>query len=137
MDNGVGQIMMISPHTDMTGMAGGDNVPQALRAVAAKGTTAQAGGRDLVHAAQEFEAYFISYLMKTMRDTIPAGLIPNKGGKVFESFYDEEIGRLGAIQGSLGYAKMIAAHYQQFEPNKTPAAPLSFGGEAPIHTLRK
>ena len=62
---------------------------------------------DLKDAAHEFEAYFISHMLKVMRETVPKGALENKGGAYFYSFYDQEIGRLASEAGGLGLAKMI------------------------------
>ena len=62
---------------------------------------------DLKEAAHEFEAYFISHLLKVMRETVPKGALENKGGAYFYSFYDQEIGRLASEAGGIGLAKMI------------------------------
>lgn len=62
---------------------------------------------DLKDAAHEFEAYFISNLLKVMRETVPKGALENKGGAYFYSFYDQEIGRLASEAGGIGLAKMI------------------------------
>ena len=61
----------------------------------------------LKDAAHEFEAYFISHLLKVMRETVPKGALENKGGAYFYSFYDQEIGRLASEAGGIGLAKMI------------------------------
>ena len=61
----------------------------------------------LKDAAHEFEAYFISHLLKVMRETVPKGALENKGGAYFYSFYDHEIGRLASEAGGIGLAKMI------------------------------
>ncbi|MBK9305801.1 MAG: rod-binding protein [Nitrospira sp.] len=61
----------------------------------------------LVQAGQEFEAYFISYLLKVMRETVPEGALANKQGAYFYSFYDEEIGRRAAESGGIGIARMV------------------------------
>ena len=39
--------------------------------------------RRLMEAGQQFEAYFISHLMKVMRETVPKGVIANKQGGLF------------------------------------------------------
>ena len=57
--------------------------------------------------AREFEAYFISHLLKVMRETVPKGALENKGGAYFYSFYDQEISRLASEAGGIGLAKMI------------------------------
>ena len=75
---------------------------------------------DLKDAAHEFEAYFISHLLKVMRETVPKGALENKGGAYFYSFYDQEIGRLASEAGGLGLAKMI---HEYMEKN---AQPLKF-----------
>jgi flagellar protein FlgJ len=62
---------------------------------------------DLKDAAHEFEAYFISNLLKEMRATVPKGVLENKGGSYFYSFYDQEIGRLASEAGGIGFARMI------------------------------
>ena len=75
---------------------------------------------DLKDAAHEFEAYFISHMLKVMRETVPKGALENKGGAYFYSFYDQEIGRLASEAGGLGLAKMI---HEYMEKN---AQPLKF-----------
>ena len=75
---------------------------------------------DLKDAAHEFEAYFISHMLKVMRETVPKGALENKGGAYFYSFYDQEIGRLASAAGGLGLAKMI---HEYMEKN---AQPLKF-----------
>ena len=75
---------------------------------------------DLKDAAHEFEAYFISHMLKVMRETVQKGALENKGGAYFYSFYDQEIGRLASEAGGLGLAKMI---HEYMEKN---AQPLKF-----------
>lgn len=71
---------------------------------------------DLKEAAHEFEAYFISNLMKVMRETVPKGALDNKGGAYFYSFYDQEIGRLASEAGGLGLARMIHEYTEKMLP---------------------
>jgi peptidoglycan hydrolase FlgJ len=69
---------------------------------------------DLRNAAHEFEAYFISHMLKVMRETVPkGGALENKGGAYFYSFYDQEIGRLTSEAGGLGLAKMIHEYMEK------------------------
>lgn len=75
---------------------------------------------DLKNAAHEFEAYFISHMLKVMRETVPKGALENKGGAYFYSFYDQEISRLASEAGGIGLAKMI---HEYMEKN---AQPLKF-----------
>ena len=70
--------------------------------------------QQLVQAGRQFEAYFISYLLKVMRDTVPEGALANKQGAYFYSFYDEEIGKRAAESGGIGIAKMVQEYAQQY-----------------------
>ena len=81
---------------------------------------------DLKGAAYEFEAYFISHLLKVMRETVPKGALENKGGAYFYSFYDQEIGRLASQAGGLGLARIIQEYTEKMLP------PSSFQNRQPI-----
>jgi len=70
--------------------------------------------QQMVRAGQQFEAYFISYLLKVMRETVPQGNIANKQGTYFYSFYDEEIGMRAAESGGIGIARMVQDYAQQY-----------------------
>ena len=72
---------------------------------------------DLKDAAHEFEAYFISNLLKEMRETVPKGALENKGGAYFYSFYDQEIGRLASEAGGIGLARMIHEYTEKNTPS--------------------
>jgi flagellar protein FlgJ len=63
--------------------------------------------RQLIEAGRQFEAYFVSYLLKVMRETVPEGAIANKSGAYFHSFYDQEIGLRAAESGGIGITAMI------------------------------
>jgi flagellar protein FlgJ len=76
----------------------------------------QAGMASLKDAAHEFESYFISNLLKVMRETVPKGALENKGGAYFYSFYDQEIGRMAAESGGLGLARMIHEYTEKNSP---------------------
>ncbi len=90
---------------------------------------AQTGG-DLKRAAQAFEAYFIGYLLQTMRSTVPKGLLPNQGGEFFTSFYDQELGRLAAEAGGLGLAHVLQEHLSGLDTR----LPLKKGLKAYAHS---
>ena len=65
---------------------------------------------DLLKASQEFESYFVSYMLKVMRETVPHGeLTANKMGDMFNSFYDEEIGKRAAQSGGIGLSDYMLA----------------------------
>lgn len=68
----------------------------------------------MAEAGRQFEAYFIAYLLKVMRETVPEGTIANKQGAYFYSFYDEEIGRQATESGGIGIAKMVQEYAQQY-----------------------
>lgn len=70
--------------------------------------------QQLVQAGRQFEAYFVSYLLKVMRETVPEGSLTNKQGAYFYSFYDEEIGKRAAESGGIGIARMVQEYAQQY-----------------------
>lgn len=67
----------------------------------------RAGRVSVQEAAQEFEGYFLAYLMGVMRETVPDGPFDSKAAKAFYSFYDAEIGRMAARSGGVGLAKSL------------------------------
>lgn len=77
------------------------------------GEASQQTPEEIRRAAVEFESYFLSYLLKVMRDTVPTGLIENKMGHLFDSFYDQEIGLRGAQAGGIGLADLMVRAYTQ------------------------
>jgi flagellar protein FlgJ len=87
---------------------------------------------ELRKAAKEFDGYFVSYLMKVMRETVPKGFLPNKGGEQFYYFYDQEIGRLAAERGGLGFGKMVLEQYLAQQRRETPKNLSSSGSSQPI-----
>lgn len=90
-------------------------------------TKAGRNGAEIKQAAKELDAYFISYLMKTMRETVPKeGLLSNKHGDQFYYFYDMEIGRLAAERGGLGFGALVledAAKQQPVDNQKNLSSP--------------
>ena len=75
---------------------------------------------ELLRASQEFESYFLAYLLKVMRETVPKGaLTANPMGEMFYSFYDEEIGKRAAQAGGIGLSEYMLAKISQNE-DKTP-----------------
>jgi flagellar protein FlgJ len=87
--------------------------------------------RQLVEAGRQFEAFFISYLLKVMRETVPEGAIENKRGAYFHSFYDQEIGVRAAEAGGLGIGNMVRA-YAEHNLGLRPGTPSSFSRSEPI-----
>lgn len=70
--------------------------------------------KQLIEAGRQFEAYFISYLLKVMRETVPQGAIVNTQGAYFHSFYDQEIGQRGAESGGIGITRMVQEHAEKY-----------------------
>jgi Rod binding domain-containing protein len=69
----------------------------------------QEGKENLKDAAMEFEAFFLYYMLKTMRETIPKGGFLGSGNaeKVYTSLLDESLAKNMALRGGLGLSKII------------------------------
>lgn len=82
---------------------------------------------ELLRASQEFESYFLSYLMKVMRETVPKGeLTANPMGDMYYSFYDEEIGKRAAQAGGIGLSAYVldaVARNEDLTPSPKTAPP--------------
>ena len=81
---------------------------------------------EILKASQEFESYFLSYLMKIMRETVPQGaLTANRMGEMFFSFYDEELGKRAAQAGGFGLSQYMLASIsdQETAANTLPPPP--------------
>ncbi len=91
--------------------------PSAPHMEAASQAIHRTGGRQeaekMRQAGREFEGFFISYLLKTMRETVHSTLLKNQAGEMFYSFYDQELGRLAAEAGGLGLGNMVETYIQQ------------------------
>ena len=97
MINGIG-LLEISNATDALAGSKLDKIEQLSR----RG--------ELSRASQEFESYFLSYMLKVMRETVPQGeLTANKMGEMFYSFYNEEIGKRAAQSGGIGLSDYVLA----------------------------
>jgi len=80
---------------------------------------------DIRQAAQEYESYFLSYLMKAMRETVPKGsLTSNPMGETFYSFYDEEISKRAAKSGGIGLADFMLASLAEAPSQSLPSQSL-------------
>ncbi|MBN2244031.1 MAG: rod-binding protein [Acidobacteria bacterium] len=64
---------------------------------------------DLREAAQEFEAIFIAYMLKVMRETIEeSGLTDGGPGKaIYTELFDQQISRSLASRGALGLSDLL------------------------------
>lgn len=74
------------------------------------------GPADIRKAAREFEAYFVAYLLKVMRETVPTGLLGSQAADTYYYFYDQEIARLAAEGGGLGLANFLEEHLSEPPP---------------------
>ncbi|MCC2641809.1 MAG: putative Peptidoglycan hydrolase FlgJ [Nitrospira sp.] len=84
--------------------------PSGSLTPAGPGQSGEKTRAELHKAGQEFESYFISYLIKNMRETIPKGLLDRKGEQVWYSFYDQEISRLATQAGGIGLTAFVDAY---------------------------
>jgi flagellar protein FlgJ len=89
------------------------------RLIAGSKEIAQQSPEEIRKAANEFESFFLSYLLKVMRQTVPTGLIDNKMGHLFDSFYDQEIGLRGAQAGGIGLSELMVRAYTQNQGDGT------------------
>lgn len=78
--------------------------------------------QELLHAAKQYESFFISYLMKTMRETVHESGMSGKMAGYFYSFYDQEIGNRAAENGGIGISRMVQDY---IEINYPPAPQVS------------
>lgn len=78
--------------------------------------------KELIKAAKQYEAFFVSYLMKVMRETVHESEMTGKMASYFHSFYDQEIGNRAAESGGIGITQMVQEYIQKNYP-PTPKVP--------------
>lgn len=83
--------------------------------------------RALREAVQQFEAFFVSYLMKQMRKTVNenGGLFaPSQGEKLFRDMMDDETARAASTTDQMGLAelmyKQLVLEHKNQEGNNQP-----------------
>lgn len=76
----------------------------------------QADQKELIKAAKQYEAFFVSYLMKVMRETVHESEMTGKMGSYFYSFYDQEIGTRAAESGGIGITQMVQEYIEKNYP---------------------
>ena len=66
-------------------------------------------------AAKEFESYFVSYLLKKMRDTVPkSGLLDSgAGGEIYKSMMDEKVAEGIAGSGGFGLSQLLIRQWTE------------------------
>ncbi len=87
--------------------------PAGLDRVQGQGQAGQKSTEAMHKAGQEFEAYFISYLIGKMRETVPKGLLDRKGEQVWDSLYDQEIAKLATQAGGIGLTAFVDAYVKK------------------------
>src|SRR5882757_727075 len=70
-------------------------------------------------AAKQFESFFLSYLMKEMKqNTMESGLFGNgMGADTYTDLFNEKLSQVMAERGGIGLADMVMKHIQ---PASTP-----------------
>ncbi len=75
--------------------------------------------KELLKAAKQYEAFFVSYLMKVMRETVHESEMSGKMGSYFYSFYDQEIGNRASESGGIGITQMVQEYIEKNYPPST------------------
>ena len=88
--------------------------PDEIASLKAKGN--QGDREELIKAAKQYEAFFVSYLMKVMRETVHESEMTGKMGSYFYSFYDQEIGNRAAESGGIGITQMVQDYIEKNYP---------------------
>ena len=115
----------------------GRHLEGKLRAI--QNSAGEKQSRDLKKAAQEFEAVFIAYLWKVMRETIEqSGLLEEGLGKsIYMEMFDQEISMSMARRGALGISDLLYQNLSKAETDeemnnssRAPASPQGTGNGA-------
>ncbi|MEY4528785.1 MAG: hypothetical protein RL768_2504 [Nitrospirota bacterium] len=88
--------------------------PDEIASLKAKGN--QGDREELIKAAKQYEAFFVSYLMKVMRETVHESEMTGKMSSYFYSFYDQEIGNRAAESGGIGITQMVQEYIEKNYP---------------------
>ncbi len=102
---------LISGQLELAQMA--TSQPLGFRSPVEQAQTGEKALAGLHKAGQEFESYFISYLIKSMRETVPKGLLDRKGEQVWYSFYDQEIAKMSTEAGGIGITAFVDAYAEK------------------------
>ncbi len=109
-------------------------IDPAAASVQRKLTDAQSRLRDnhqLKQAAEDFEALFVFYMLRSMRQTVmKSGLLGDGiGGEMWESMFDQELSGVIARNTPLGIAELLVQQLSQ----QTPASDQT-GEQSPVST---
>ncbi len=102
---------LLAGHLDLAQMT--VSQPLGLRNPVEQKQAGEKTRAELHKAGQEFESYFVSYLIKNMRETVPKGLFDRKGEQVWYSFYDQEIAKLATQAGGIGITAFVDAYAEK------------------------
>jgi murein DD-endopeptidase MepM/ murein hydrolase activator NlpD len=89
----------------------------------AESSSAESRDLELKKAAHDFEALFVSYLLKVMRETIEeSGLTEGGLGKgIYTELFDEELARAVSQRGPLGLSDLILKGLSSHQAEGSPA----------------
>jgi len=95
----------------------GNRLESKIRA--AQGLPGEKQRNELKKASQEFEAVFVAYLLKIMRETIEeSGLLEEGFGKtIYTELFDQEVSQSIARRGALGIADLLYRDLTVAKPN--------------------
>ena len=68
---------------------------------------------DVGRAAEAFESYFATMLVKELRRALPEGFFSGSGSDVYGAWFDEHIGRAISERDALGLAGLIKTSMAQ------------------------
>lgn len=76
--------------------------------------------KEVEKAAKEFESFFVYYLLKVMRESVPkSGLLaPGMGSDIYTSMLDEKIAEGVASRGGLGLSHLLIRQLIEEQQNK-------------------
>ena len=102
----------------------------------ATGTRPEDAGR-LRAAAKEFEAVFLGYMLKVMRETVnESGLAGGGLGQgIYNELFDEELARSLAGRGALGISDMLIRKLSEKNPDFAPNATAEPPRPVPSHPV--
>ena len=63
------------------------------------------------------DLFFVSYLMKVMRETVHESEMTGKMASYFYSFYDQEIGNRASESGGIGITQMVHEYIEKNYPS--------------------
>lgn len=78
--------------------------------------------------SQQFESLFISFLFKSMRETVPkSGLFDSFAQEMYQSMFDQELGNQVSQQRGIGLADSLYRDLTRLAQAETPEGPKPSG----------